>query len=357
MTKNKILISEKNRDSVSFAITCVFYLVLFVLFAVIPVSKPKKYTQISVQLDVPITKSKNQLSQKIEEQKPLEKKQSIPQKTEPKVVDKPVEKKSTVQNNTIQQKTQPSSTKIAQSTSSSSSKTTNSSVQNTQTTSQTSTATKKEETKREVVYQRSIEELMAENAKKKKELTTWDDSIFGNESSTVQSQNNVIQNAGQSQNNITQEFEGVAASSSQSQTVQTASESRFAGSSQTQVSSSTSEALNKISSTKYVTRNSSDSITYETSGVLAPRQLIYPMEPTIVISQSLESKVSRNQTVKISFIVKFDGSVDSKTIMIEPVGSLVPEIEAEIKGQIALWRFESGKSDGQAAFNYSINVK
>ena len=34
MTKNKILISEKNRDSVSFAITCVFYLVLFVLFGV-----------------------------------------------------------------------------------------------------------------------------------------------------------------------------------------------------------------------------------------------------------------------------------------------------------------------------------
>ena len=85
--------------------------------------------------------------------------------------------------------------------------------------------------------------------------------------------------------------------------------------------------------------------------------MIYPSEPSIVISESLENKVSRSQTVKISFVVKSDGSVDSKTIKIEPIGSLVPEIEAEIKEQISLWRFESGKSDGQATFNYSINVR
>ena len=56
-------------------------------------------------------------------------------------------------------------------------------------------------------------------------------------------------------------------------------------------------------------------------------------------------------------IVTADGKVNSKTIVIEPVGSLIPEIEREIKAQIALWRFESGKSDGQATFNYSINVE
>ena len=364
MTKNKILFSEKNRDSISLAITCGFYVILFVLFAVIPVSKPKKYTQISVQLDVPVakkTENTQQLPQKIEEQK-----------TETKTVEKPVEKQNTVN----QQKTQTATTKTSQSsvqkqsTSTSSTKSSNSSTQKAQATTQqtqqkqqTASVQEKTEpmqtvTKREVVYQKSIEELMAENAKKKKETSTWDDSIFGDDSSSVvQSQNNVAQNLGNSQNNATQTFEGVAASSSTSETVKTSSESRFSGTSQNQVSSSTSDALNKISSTTYVSKNGSESISYETSGVLAPRQLLYPSEPSIVISESLEDKIARTKTVKISFVVKSDGSVDTKTIKIEPVGILVPEIEAEIKGQISLWRFESGKSDGQATFNYSINVR
>ena len=366
MTKNKILFSEKNRDSISFAITCGFYVILFVLFAVLPVSKPKKYTQISVQLDVPVakkTENTQQLPQKIEEQK-----------TETKTVEKPVEKQNTV----TQQKTQTATTKTSQSsvqkqsTSTSSTKSSNSSTQKAQTTTQqtqqkqqTASVQEKTEpvqtvTKREVVYQKSIEELIAENAKKKKETSTWDDSIFGEEnsnSSVVQSQNNTTQNLVKSQNDVAQTFEGVAASSSESQTVQTASESRFSGTTQNQVSSLTSDALNKISSTTYVAKNGSESISYETSGVLAPRQLLYPSEPSIVISESLEDKIARTKTVKISFVVKSDGSVDTKTIKIEPVGSLVPEIEAEIKGQISLWRFESGKSDGQATFNYSINVR
>ena len=377
MTKNKILFSEKNRDSISFAITCGFYVILFVLFAVIPVSKPKKYTQISVQLDVPVakkTENTQQLPQKIEEQKTETVSKEVPQKAETKTVEKPVEKQNTV----TQQKTQTATTKTSQSsvqkqsTSTSSTKSSNSSTQKAQTTTQqtqqkqqTASVQEKTEpvqtvTKREVVYQKSIEELMAENAKKKKETSTWDDSIFGEEnsnSSVVQSQNNSTQNLVKSQNDVAQTFEGVAASSSESQTVQTASESRFSGTTQNQVSSSTSDALNKISSTTYVAKNGSESISYETSGVLAPRQLLYPSEPSIVISESLEDKIARTKTVKISFVVKSDGSVDTKTIKIEPVGSLVPEIEAEIKGQISLWRFESGKSDGQATFNYSINVR
>ena len=377
MTKNKILFSEKNRDSISFAITCGFYVILFVLFAVLPVSKPKKYTQISVQLDVPVakkTENTQQLPQKIEEQKTETVSKEVPQKAETKTVEKPVEKQNTV----TQQKTQTATTKTSQSsvqkqsTSTSSTKSSNSSTQKAQTTTQqtqqkqqTASVQEKTEpvqtvTKREVVYQKSIEELMAENAKKKKETSTWDDSIFGEEnsnSSVVQSQNNSTQNLVKSQNDVAQTFEGVAASSSESQTVQTASESRFSGTTQNQVSSSTSDALNKISSTTYVAKNGSESISYETSGVLAPRQLLYPSEPSIVISESLEDKIARTKTVKISFVVKSDGSVDTKTIKIEPVGSLVPEIEAEIKGQISLWRFESGKSDGQATFNYSINVR
>ena len=115
--------------------------------------------------------------------------------------------------------------------------------------------------------------------------------------------------------------------------------------------------MSKISSTKYVAKNSSDTIAYETSGVQTSRMLIYPSEPSIVIPESLESKIERTKTVKISFVVTADGKVNSKTIVIEPVGSLIPEIEREIKAQIALWRFESGKSDGQATFNYSINVE
>jgi hypothetical protein len=185
LTKNKILFSEKNRDSISFAITCGFYVILFVLFAVLPVSKPKKYTQISVQLDVPVakkTENTQQLPQKIEEQKAETVSKEVPQKAETKTVEKPVEKQNTV----TQQKTQTATTKTSQSsvqkqsTSTSSIKSSNSSTQKVQTTTQqtqqkqqTASVQEKTEpvqtvTKREVVYQKSIEELMAENAQKKK---------------------------------------------------------------------------------------------------------------------------------------------------------------------------------------------
>jgi hypothetical protein len=200
---------------------------------------------------------------------------------------------------------------------------------------------------------------MAENAQKKKSNATWDDSIFGEEgqSSSSQSSSSSVASNKTNQNSVTNTFEGFAGSSSESQSVQTASESRFSENSNNSVSSSTSQVLSKISSTKYVAKNSSDTIAYETSGVQTSRLLIYPSEPSIVIPESLENKIERTKTVKISFVVTAEGKVNSKTIVIEPVGSLIPEIEREIKAQIALWRFESGKSDGQATFNYSINVE
>ena len=112
-------------------------------------------------------------------------------------------------------------------------------------------------TKREVVYQKSIEELMAENAQKKKSNATWDDSIFGEEgqSSSSQSSSSSVASNKTNQNSVTNTFEGFAGSSSESQTVQTASESRFSENSNNSVSSSTSQALSKISSTKYVAKN------------------------------------------------------------------------------------------------------
>ena len=105
MIDNKILFSEKNRDSISFAITCAFYVILFVLFAVLPISKPKKYTQISVQLDAPVTKktekTTEQLPQKIEE-KTITPVKDVSQKIEEKNVEKPVAKKNPVPNTVTQ---------------------------------------------------------------------------------------------------------------------------------------------------------------------------------------------------------------------------------------------------------------
>jgi hypothetical protein len=356
---SKVLISEKTRDSLSFVLTCVFYVIALICFAIIPVTKQKKYTEISVQLSSPIQKS---VEKKVEENIPQVIENNIPPVEPEKVVEKQVEKTVAKTEPKPVTKTEPKQTEVKKSESSSvKTQQTASQVQQKQQTSPVQEKVQPQQTvtKREVVYQKSIEELMAENAQKKKSNATWDDSIFGEEgqSSSSQSSSSSVASNKTNQNSVTNTFEGFAGSSSESQTVQTASESRFSENSNNSVSSSTSQALSKISSTKYVAKNSSDTIAYETSGVQTSRMLIYPSEPSIVIPESLENKIERTKTVKISFVVTAEGKVNSKTIVIEPVGSLIPEIEREIKAQIALWRFESGKSDGQATFNYSINVE
>lgn len=359
MIDSKVLISEKTRDSLSFVLTCVFYVIMLVCFTIIPVTKQKKYTEISVQLSSPVQKP---VEEKVEENIPQVIENNIPPVEPEKVVEKPVEKTVAKTEPKSVTKTEPKQTEVKKSESSSvKTQQTASQVQQKQQTSPVQEKVQPQQTvtKREVVYQKSIEELMAENAQKKKSNATWDDSIFGEEgqSSSSQSSSSSVASNKTNQNSVTNTFEGFAGSSSESQTVKTASESRFSENSNNSVSSSTSQALNKISSTNYVAKNSSDTIAYETSGVQTSRMLIYPSEPSIVIPESLENKIERTKTVKISFVVTADGKVNSKTILIEPVGSLIPEIEREIKAQIALWRFESGKSDGQATFNYSINVE
>lgn len=360
MIDSKVLISEKTRDSLSFVLTCVFYVIVLICFAIIPVTKQKKYTEISVQLSSPIQKSVEKIPEDKVEQKIEEKiENKIPPVEPEKVVENQVEKTVAKTEPKPVTKTEPKQSEVK--------KTENVSVKTQPTTQQKQQTSPVQEkvqpqqtvTKREVVYQKSIEELMAENAQKKKSNATWDDSIFGEEgqSSSSQSSSSSVASTKTTQNSVTNTFEGFAGSSSESQTVQTASESRFSENSNNSVSSSTSQVLSKISSTKYVAKNSSDTIAYETSGVQTSRMLIYPSEPSIVIPESLENKIERTKTVKISFVVTAEGKVNSKTIVIEPVGSLIPEIEREIKAQIALWRFESGKSDGQATFNYSINVE
>ena len=361
MIDSKVFISEKNRDSLSFILTCGFYVIMLVCFLIIPVKKQPKYTEISVQLTSPVQKPvekkvENTIPSVIEKTQPNVEQPIV--KTEEKVAVKPVEK------TVVKTEQKPVPKTEVKKTENSSTKTQSSVQQQVQPKQETAQVQEKAQTqqtvtKREVVYQKSIEELMAENAQKKKTNTTWDDSIFGNEgqSSSSQSSSPSVASNKTTQNSITNTFEGFAGSSSESQTVQTASESRFSENSNNSVSASTSQVLNSISSTKYVAKNSSDTIAYETSGVQTSRMLIYPSEPSIVIPESLESKIERTKTVKISFVVTADGKVNSKTIVIEPVGSLIPEIEREIKAQIALWRFESGKSDGQATFNYSINVE
>ena len=359
MIDSKVLISEKTRDSLSFVLTCVFYVIVLICFAIIPVTKQKKYTEISVQLSSPVQKP---VEEKVEENIPQVIENNIPPVEPEKVVEKPVEKTVAKTEPKPVTKTEPKQTEVKKSESSSvKTQQAASQVQQKQQTSPVQEKVQPQQTvtKREVVYQKSIEELMAENAQKKKSNATWDDSIFGEEgqSSSSQTSSSSVASNKTNQNSVTNTFEGFAGSSSESQTVKTASESRFSENSNNSVSSSTSQALNKISSTKYVAKNSSDTIAYETSGVQTSRMLIYPSEPSIVIPESLENKIERTKTVKISFVVTAEGKVNSKTIVIEPVGSLILEIEREIKAQIALWRFESGKSDGQATFNYSINVE
>lgn len=316
--------SQQKRDKISLIYTACFYAILLIVFAIIPVKVQKPFKEVTVKLEAPV-------------------KPSTPVQTEKKV--EPVTKPQAPAKQVT--KTEPVQTKPAQA------KSTQTPTKPVQTPVKPKTTPRKQQT-----YAKSMEELMAENASKaKSKNTTWDDSVFddANTQTTQNTTNQTTQNrnAQTSQSSLS----GTAAQTSQVESSSSVvSNNRSSDNNQTAFSDTT-EALQKIASTKYVAKGNSQGISYETSQVQISRQLLYPKEPSIVISPNAEKKIGRTKNVYISFTVSASGQVVERTIKIEPLGLLVPEVEAEIKEQIATWRFETGKSDGQAGFNYSIKVE
>ncbi|HKL84902.1 MAG TPA: hypothetical protein VJ861_01045 [Treponemataceae bacterium] len=89
----------------------------------------------------------------------------------------------------------------------------------------------------------------------------------------------------------------------------------------------------------------------------SPRRLIFPAKPEINLPDSLAALIDSDRTVTIQFTVRADGTVPSGLVIFTPSAIIPVSIRDYLRGEFSKWRFESGASDGQALFQYSIKVK
>ena len=85
------------------------------------------------------------------------------------------------------------------------------------------------------------------------------------------------------------------------------------------------------------------------------RDLLFPTDPKIILPEN--TQIVRDIEVKVSFVVKADGTVPFSGIKISNEALLSKEIIDGIKNELVKWHFEESSSDGQASFNYSIIKK
>lgn len=219
---------------------------------------------------------------------------------------------------------------------------------------------------------KSVEQLAAEAAAKKK-TKSFDESLFADEDSsvesTVQKKTPVLQNTSQTSQSS---FEGTAASGSDSAAADSEiTSSSSAKKTDSSSSSSTSSALSKLASTESSSSSGSSSVqstsktAAATGGVKSgsvtinwsagnTRQLLYPVNPVIKLSQKAQQLIDSTKKVQIKFKVLADGTVIMSDISIAPSSLLPLDVQNEIKNQISKWLFEEDSSDGQAVFDYSI---
>ena len=89
----------------------------------------------------------------------------------------------------------------------------------------------------------------------------------------------------------------------------------------------------------------------------ATRRIIYPAKPEIHLPESLAALIDSDRTVSIQFTVRADGLVPSGLVVFTPSAILPVAIRDYLRGEFSRWRFETGPTDGQAQFQYSIRVK
>ncbi|HQL04542.1 MAG TPA: hypothetical protein PLU33_05340 [Treponemataceae bacterium] len=217
----------------------------------------------------------------------------------------------------------------------------------------------------------SMEELMAQNSKPVKKEAVWDESIF--ESSAVEEQSQAAAVPKINSAEPVQALSGTAASAKKD-TAAVSSVQTTRSASSSQAMSSTEAALQNILSAKpgvYTSQGSDQSKSFETQsssrsegdGVSmdladgSSRLLLYPEKPAIVLSAESEKLINSSRTLTIVFTVLANGTVPPGNISFQPAGILPVSVQTEIRSQIARWRFEEEKSDGQARLTYSINVK
>ena len=221
-----------------------------------------------------------------------------------------------------------------------------------------------------VEYAKSVEELMAEqmNSKKKTNDFNWDmfeDDMNEDNQDNVytQFQNNSVE----TQKSTFSGEAGVAAeqnvSSIKSETVQ-----KEKNASTQKTSNSTANALAKISNTSFKgkvengiigqtevqTETNQDGHVKLKMSNGDTRALLEPTQPVINLSQNAASTMDGSRTVKIRFKVVESGNVPQNEIQITPASILTEIVKSEIIEQISRWRFEAADYVAFAEFDYKI---
>ena len=89
----------------------------------------------------------------------------------------------------------------------------------------------------------------------------------------------------------------------------------------------------------------------------APRRLLRPSKPAIILPDRLARLIDSNRTVTVQFTVRPDGTVPSALIYFTPSAILPAEIRDYLRKEFSSWMFEKSDGDGQASFHYSIKVE
>ena len=329
---------ERRGNAIAFAFTAFFFLAFLIFSLAVKFKPQEKFQVLTINLaSFPVEKkslqettlqkkdvpSKNQSSKDIEKIKPVEPKK-IP------------EEKSSSQKNKIVKNGLPVSSE-------------------------------KQKTFEEPKIKKSVEQLMAENNSSAKKTAEWNESFF-DDSQTVQSKN--ISEA-QNKSSVKSSVEGTAAKSSAEKTSGVSSSSESAGSGNADVSEETKSSLANIkntfsssvsgnikSKTYVASQNSGGKLSIKMSDGKS-RELLYPKNPVIFISEENAKLVDETKKVIVRFKVRADGTVPVTGISILPSSLLPLQIQAEIKEQIQLWRFseESSGLDGTASFDYTLEIR
>lgn len=329
---------ERRGNAIAFAFTAFFFLAFLIFSLAVKFKPQEKFQVLTINLaSFPVEKkslqettlqkkdvpSKNQSSKDVEKIKPVEPKK-IP------------EEKSSSQKNKIVKNGLPVSSE-------------------------------KQKTFEEPKIKKSVEQLMAENNSSAKKTAEWNESFF-DDSQTVQSKN--ISEA-QNKSSVKSSVEGTAAKSSAEKTSGVSSSSELARGGNADVSEETKSSLANIkntfsssvsgnikSKTSVASQNSGGKLSIKMSDGKS-RELLYPKNPVIFISEENAKLVDETKKVIVRFKVRADGTVPVTGISILPSSLLPLQIQAEIKEQIQLWRFseESSGLDGTASFDYTLEIR
>ena len=249
-----------------------------------------------------------------------------------------------------------------------------------------------------VPLQKSMEQLMAEQARTAREKTSpvWDDSVFSSgktvrsssaassgqstaasafDSANTKSSNALSGSAGTA---ASREKTSAAVSQSSQENAQTKSKvsgetgdllakigtqkAAFSSSSSAGENSRASSASNADASSS--AQKSSFSASIAGSGEInvktqdgKPRKLLDPAKPVLTISKQNEKLIDSSRKLNVEFTVLPDGNVLPSSIRFSPAALLPPQIQTELSAQLVRWRFEPGSGNGQASFIYSINKR